>query len=130
MSKYIGEIFALAGYTIPSGSHRCDGTELNISSYPDLYNAIGANFGGDDITTFALPDLRSRSIVGAAGSVDYPLTAYPVGSYGGDETAVADTTNIGYSVGGSDATVFTSDETTTLSIRNPFLSINYLIQLV
>lgn len=128
--KYIGEVFALAGYAIPSGSHRCDGTELDISSYPDLYNMIGTNFGGDGITTFALPDLRSRSIVGAAGVVDYPLSAYPMGSYGGDETATPDTTNISYSTGESHATVFTSNETSTLSIRNPFLSINYLIQLV
>ena len=76
--------------SVPSGWLLCDGTVYNIATYPNLYAAIGATFGGDDITTFAVPDLRGRVPVGkdnmggsAAGRIP---AATPVGATGGSAT--------------------------------------------
>lgn len=41
----------------------CDGQLLPISSNSALFSLLGTTFGGDGRTTFALPDLRGRSIV-------------------------------------------------------------------
>lgn len=45
------------GSTAPNGWLECNGTTLQISQYPELYAAIGTTYGGDGVTTFALPDL-------------------------------------------------------------------------
>ena len=50
--------------SVPSGWLLCDGTIYNIATYPALYAAIGAKFGGDDISTFAVPDCRGRIPLG------------------------------------------------------------------
>lgn len=44
----------------------CDGRALSKEEYKDLYDVIGAQFGGDD-DTFNLPDFRGR-VMGAVGS--------------------------------------------------------------
>lgn len=76
--------------SVPSGWLLCDGTVYLIATYPGLYAAIGANYGGDNITTFAVPDLRGRVPVGkddmggaAAGRVPSATTE---GDNGGAET--------------------------------------------
>lgn len=61
-----------------SGFHEwveCDGSQYNISDYPDLGAFLGNTFGGDGITTFCVPNLvdtgryrRARSSTVAAGS--------------------------------------------------------------
>ncbi len=38
----------------------CDGTVYNFSTYPYLGRRLGSTFGGNGITTFAVPDLRGR----------------------------------------------------------------------
>ncbi len=43
----------------------CVGQILLIDQNPALFSLIGRNFGGDGITTFALPDFRSFSPNGA-----------------------------------------------------------------
>jgi microcystin-dependent protein len=60
----VGEIIAFAGTFVPSGFARCDGQLLNIVDNETLFQLIGTIYGGDGQTTFALPDLRGRSIVG------------------------------------------------------------------
>lgn len=119
--KFLGEIFPFGGASAPTNSHLCDGTVLNIEGNEDLYDVIGANYGGDGETTFGLPDLRSRSIVGAAGTVDYPLTAYPPGSYGGQET-IDGTSPIG---NGSIAT--DPESGSAFNTQSPFLAASYCI---
>lgn len=117
--KFLGEVFPFAGASAPTNSHLCDGTVLNIEGNEDLYAVIGANYGGDGETTFGLPDLRSRSIVGAAGTVDYPLTAYPPGSYGGQETIDVPS--------GAGSIAIDPENGNTFDIRNPFLAVSYCI---
>jgi microcystin-dependent protein len=60
-----GTIMGYAGTTAPLGFLFCDATAVSRVGYPQLFSAIGTTFGvGDGTTTFNLPDLRGRSIVG------------------------------------------------------------------
>ncbi len=42
----------------------CNGALLSISQNQSLFSLLGATFGGNAVTTFALPDLRGRVPVG------------------------------------------------------------------
>lgn len=66
-----GELKAFAGSTPPAGWAFADGSLQAINTYPALFDAIGATFGGDGLTTFALPDTRGRVLAGAGtGTLD------------------------------------------------------------
>lgn len=58
-----GTVTAFAGSTAPSGWLLCDGQSYSISTYRDLYNAIGTTYGGYG-QSFQVPDLRGRFPVG------------------------------------------------------------------
>ncbi|HEU0130066.1 MAG TPA: tail fiber protein [Mycobacteriales bacterium] len=60
MESYVGEIKMFCGTFAPVGWLKCDGSLLRIADYDVLFALIGINYGGDGITTFALPDLRGR----------------------------------------------------------------------
>jgi microcystin-dependent protein len=61
----IGAILAYAGATAPSGWVLCDGSAISRTDYSTLFTAIGVSFGvGDGSTTFNVPDLRGRVLVG------------------------------------------------------------------
>jgi microcystin-dependent protein len=61
----LGVVSAFAGNFAPGGELFCDGQLLQISQYTALFGLIGTIYGGNGTTTFALPDLRGRDIVGA-----------------------------------------------------------------
>lgn len=52
---------------IPEGWLLCDGTEIRIEQYPELFNAIFRNWGSSDSFTFNLPDLRGVFLRGVDG---------------------------------------------------------------
>lgn len=56
--------YAVPGSVPPPGFLFCDGATHNISSYPLLGAALGSAYGGDGVTTFAVPDLRGRVVAG------------------------------------------------------------------
>lgn len=82
-----GMIELFGGTSAPSGWHFCDGSELDRTTYVDLFDVIGTTFGiGDGSTTFNLPDLRGRVPVGVGqqtGGTDFVLA-----DTGGEETHV------------------------------------------
>lgn len=85
---FIGQIKMFAFGYVPRGWAACNGQLLQISQNAALYALLGVQYGGDGRTTFALPDLRGRTPLGAGGSNDGgwqppPLT---VGTGGGSET--------------------------------------------
>lgn len=57
---YVGEIRIFAGNFAPQGWELCQGQLMSISDYDVLFNLIGTTYGGDGVTTFALPNLSSR----------------------------------------------------------------------
>lgn len=56
----IGEIGIFPSEKIPEGWMPCDGQILPVNQYQALASLLGATYGGDGTTTFALPDLRGR----------------------------------------------------------------------
>jgi microcystin-dependent protein len=57
---YVGEIRMFAGNFAPAGWLFCEGQLLPISENETLFQLIGTTYGGDGVSTFALPDLRGR----------------------------------------------------------------------
>jgi microcystin-dependent protein len=57
----VGEIRMFGGNFNPAGWMFCEGQLLPISENETLFQLIGTTYGGDGQSTFALPDLRSRS---------------------------------------------------------------------
>jgi microcystin-dependent protein len=82
-----GIILPTARISPPTGYLFCDGAQISRSVYATLYAALGgANspWGqGDGSTTFQVPDLRGRNIVGAGAGPG--LTNRALGSTGGAE---------------------------------------------
>ena len=61
-----GMIIPFAGTPAPEGWLLCDGTSYLDALYPDLSGVIGTTYGSDGAGTFRVPDLRGRTIFGAA----------------------------------------------------------------
>jgi hypothetical protein len=80
----VGAMYDWPGTTPPALTMWADGSVLNIAQYPELHTAIGNTYGGDGVTTFALPDCRGRMTVAAGAGTG--LTARSAGQKGGAET--------------------------------------------
>lgn len=126
----IGEVGLFAGNFAPGGWLRADGSVLPISQYSALFSIIGTTFGGDGSSTFALPDLRGRAIVGAGqgpglspvqlgeltGMPVVSLTEAQMASHSHDASGFGGTTSV---EGGGQP----------FSTEQPGLGLNYLIAL-
>lgn len=79
-SNYVaGRVFAHAGTNDPAGALLCDGRAVSRTTYWELFDAIGTTYGaGDGASTFNLPNIESRTIIGESDS-------YALGSTGGEE---------------------------------------------
>ncbi|PDT83026.1 phage tail protein [Bradyrhizobium sp. Y36] len=75
----LGQIMPFAGATIPRNWALCNGALLAIQPNQALFSLLGTYYGGNGVTTFALPDLRGRAILGSSGSSG----TYPAGALGG-----------------------------------------------
>lgn len=78
----IGTVVMWAGdeLSLPSNWVVCDGSAISRTTYADLYSALGNTFGaGDGTTTFNIPNLQDKFVVGAGNS-------YSRGATGGANT--------------------------------------------
>ncbi|MDR2894242.1 MAG: phage tail protein [Alistipes sp.] len=97
----LGIVQMWAGSSVPSGYELCEGQQLRIADYPELYAALGAtfntapNYAGTAQTTtsgyFRLPDLRGRFIAGYS-TVDGEYNRY--GRAGGAKTVAITTSQM------------------------------------
>jgi len=63
---YIGSICITAASFCPANTHMAaQGQTLPISQYTTLFSLLGTTYGGNGTTSFALPDMRGRTPVGA-----------------------------------------------------------------
>lgn len=77
----------------PTGWLPCWGQSISRTSYSKLFELLGTTFGnGDGTTTFNLPDLRGRTIVGCGSGSS--LTARNVGQTGGSENQTLSESNM------------------------------------
>lgn len=58
---FLAEIRMVGFNFAPRGWAFCDGQILPINQNQSLYSLLGTTYGGDGRTSFALPDLRSRT---------------------------------------------------------------------
>jgi microcystin-dependent protein len=65
---YIGEIRIFAGTFAPQGWALCQGQTLSISTNTALFAVIGITYGGNGNTTFNLPNLAGRCVLGMGTS--------------------------------------------------------------
>jgi microcystin-dependent protein len=54
-----------AGSIIPKGWALCNGALLSIQQNSALFSLLGTYYGGNGVTTFGLPNLMGRTILGA-----------------------------------------------------------------
>lgn len=80
---YIGFVTVFAGNFSPVGWMFCNGDLLPISEYEVLFNLIGTTYGGDGVSTFALPNLQSRIPIHPGTSNG---NTYVLGEIGGAES--------------------------------------------
>jgi len=84
MEGMIGEIRMFGGNFAPRAWALCDGQLLPINQNTALFSIIGTIYGGDGRTTFALPDVRGRAVLGPGNGPG--LSSYREGQKGGTET--------------------------------------------
>lgn len=78
-----GAVLPFGTTSIPAGFLACDGSAVSRTTYASLFAVVGTGYGvGDGSTTFNVPDLRSRCIMGHSGSGDYTY----LGATGGEAT--------------------------------------------
>jgi microcystin-dependent protein len=75
---FLGQISLFGFNFAPRGWATCDGQLLAISQNQALFSLLGTTYGGDGITTFALPDLRGRAAM-------HPSPSHAVGELNGTE---------------------------------------------
>jgi microcystin-dependent protein len=92
MEPFIGQIQAFGFNFPPRGWAFCDGQLMAIASNTALFSLLGTMYGGDGQTTFALPDLRGRNIVGIGQGPG--LSPIQQGEMGGQETVTLLTNNM------------------------------------
>jgi microcystin-dependent protein len=81
--NFIGEIILTPFNFAPRSFALCNGQLLPISQNAAMFSLLGTTYGGDGITTFALPDLRGR--VGISSGQGPGLSNYNLGDLGGLE---------------------------------------------
>ena len=88
----MGVIKLFSGNFAPRSFMLCNGQLLQIRQYTALFSILGTTYGGDGITTFALPNLNGRVPIGQGQS---PGTSYyMLGQASGNETTTLLTANM------------------------------------
>lgn len=80
----VGHIMSVMGVNAPTHYLACDGKTYNILSYQKLANYFLTEFGkinyfgGDGVTTFAVPDMREVVQVGTGQNATQPIISHDV----------------------------------------------------
>jgi len=81
---FLAEIRLFPYNFAPRGWALCQGQLMAISQNTALFALLGTTYGGNGISTFALPDLRGRAAVHVGQGPG--LSPYDLGQVGGNET--------------------------------------------
>ena len=119
---FIGQLMVVAFNFAPKGWAYCDGQLMPIAQNQSLYSLIGTIYGGDGVTTYALPDLRGR--VAMHQGKGPGLTNRVIGQELGAEDITLTTSEIpGHSHTGSGTTRVVGYAATQLSPVNHYLAV-------
>ncbi|QCO18380.1 phage tail protein (plasmid) [Azospirillum brasilense] len=94
MDFYIGSVFPFAGNFAPVNTQQCLGQAVNSAQFQALWAITAGAFGsGPNNSTFNLPDLRGRVMVGP-GTSPYTSSTINTGNAGGTEFTTIIGTNL------------------------------------
>jgi microcystin-dependent protein len=93
MDYFVGEIRLFPYNRIPADWKPCNGPTMQVQQYAALYSLISFTYGGDGKTTFNLPNLNGRAILGYTSGIRTG-TVYTMGQVGGTETVILNTTQL------------------------------------
>ena len=166
MEGYIAQIIMFAGDFAPKFWALCQGQLLAIQQNQALFSLLGTTYGGNGITTFALPNMIGRSPLGigqglglsnvnlgelsGANSVTLLSANLPAHTHTGTLTVVATSTaatldeaggaipaggtalfapggTASGAMGGVTATVANAGGGQPVSIRQPYIGMNFVI---
>lgn len=102
---FIGEIRMFGFNFNPRGYAFCNGATLFISQNTALFSILGTTYGGNGTTTFGLPNLQGRAVVGAGQGPG--LTPRSLGETGGQATVALNSTQIPQHTHGLNAATLT-----------------------
>jgi microcystin-dependent protein len=85
MEGVIGYTTMFAGNFAPKNWAFCQAQIVNIASNTALFSILGTVYGGNGTTTFGLPDIRGRRVIGAGNGPG--LQPYSLGEMGGASSA-------------------------------------------
>jgi microcystin-dependent protein len=156
---FLAEIRMITWELAPKGWALCNGQLLPINQNQALFSLLGTTYGGNGVTTFALPDLRGRvamhmtennqghTLGERAGEAAHTVTlaelpahTHPVMAQSGAATTPVPTGNVLAAAGNAygDATALVAlhpGSVTSLGgsqpheNRQPFLTVNFIIAL-
>lgn len=89
---FLGQIAFVAFNFAPIGWAECNGQAMSIVQNSALFALLGTTYGGNGSTTFNLPDMRGRTLVGVGQGPG--LSNYSQGQTGGQETVTLNTNQI------------------------------------
>ena len=81
VDQFIGQIAWVPWGFAPRGWTECDGQIMSIAQNTALFSLLGTTYGGNGVTTFALPDLRGRVSIHVGQGPG--LSGYDLGQMGG-----------------------------------------------
>jgi microcystin-dependent protein len=110
MDAFVGEIRLMGFSFAPKGWAYCQGQLLPIQQNQALFSLLGTTYGGNGTTTFALPDLRSRAIVGNGQGTG--LSPYMMGQQGGQDGVALQSNQMPAHTHTFNGSILTADETT------------------
>jgi microcystin-dependent protein len=156
-TPFLGQIQSFGFNFAPSGWTQCNGQLMAINQNQALFSLLGTTFGGDGISTFALPNLQGRLgisqgpgfVLGAvSGEVNHTLSIAEVPAHVHPMVGCSATGTSGTPVGNfpapaaSGASLFGTPVNTTLGTGSspsggsqphpnmpPYLTINFCIAL-
>jgi microcystin-dependent protein len=83
-SPYLAQILMFSGNYAPKNYAMCNGTLLAINQNQALFALIGTTYGGNGVTTFALPNMQTNLPVSWGQGLG--LSFYNLGQTGGSPT--------------------------------------------
>jgi microcystin-dependent protein len=151
MDPFVGEIRPCGFNFAPRGWAFCNGQILSLAQNTALFSLLGTTYGGNGTSTFALPDLRGRSVIGfeestpqgtmgGAESVTLTANEVPAHSHAISASTGTQTSNRptgGYQAAGNsyslthDVTMASTEVAGSVAHENrsPYLGTNYIIAL-
>ena len=110
------------------GYRFANGQTLSIAEYPALYDKLGTRYGGDGVTTFALPDLRGRTAVGEGAGVG--LTPRTLGTTFGSATSALTAANLpghAHTISGPPGATESAGAGWASPTRRPSMALNFAV---